>query len=68
MQCHYFTSASSWYLTAEKGDTALTFYNRERETTTFDNDFDTDAIKQKVRFRVSAGCPQWQGVWGTLGP
>ncbi|HEY1645038.1 MAG TPA: Mu-like prophage major head subunit gpT family protein [Candidatus Saccharimonadales bacterium] len=68
MQCHYFTSASSWFLTADKMDTALTFYNRERETTTFDNDFDTDAIKQKVRFRVSAGCPQWQGTWGSMGP
>jgi hypothetical protein len=68
MQSHYLTSASSWYLTGNKGDTALTFYNRERENTSFDDDFDTDAIKQKTRMRVSAGCPQWQGVWGTQGP
>lgn len=68
MKCSYFTSASSWYLSADKANTAATFYNREKETTTFDNDFDTDAVKQKVRMRISAGCPQWQGLWGTQGP
>lgn len=68
MQSHYLTSASAWFLTGPKTETALTFYNRERENTSFDDDFDTDAIKQKTRMRVSAGCPQWQGVWGTQGP
>lgn len=65
---HYLTSASAWYLLAEKRDTALTFYNRERENSKFDDDFDTDAIKQKTRMRISAGCPRWQGIFGTQGP
>jgi hypothetical protein len=68
MQGHYLNSASTWYMLADKKDTAMTFYNRERENTKFDDDFDTDAIKQKTRMRISCGCPQWQGVWGTQGP
>jgi hypothetical protein len=46
----------------------LEVINREMPSTDFDDDFDTDAIKQKTRMRVAAWCPRWQGVFGTQGP
>ena len=64
----WLNSPSAWYLVAEKKDHALQVLHRERPTTDFDDDFDTDAIKQKTRLRMSAWCPRWQGVWGTQGP
>jgi len=68
MSTPYLTSGSAWFLTAEKKDTALTVYMREGSNTKFDDDFDTDAIKQKTRMRMSAFCPRWQGIWGSQGP
>jgi hypothetical protein len=64
----WLNSPSSWYMSADKADTALEVINREAPTTDFDDDFDTDAIKQKTRMRVAAWCPRWQGLFGTQGP
>lgn len=64
----WLNSPSAFFLAAEKGDHAARVYHRERPTTEFDDDFDTDAIKQKTRFRMSAGATRWQGLWGTQGP
>jgi len=55
-------------MVAEKEDETLTVYHREKPKTTFDDDFDSDALKQKIRMRMSAGATRWQGVWGTQGP
>ena len=68
LEVPWLNSPSSWYLVAAKSDHALTVLHRERPSTDFDDDFDTDAIKQKTRCRATAGSPQWQGVWGTQGP
>lgn len=68
LEVPWLNSPSAWYLTTEKKDHALQVLHRERPYTDFDDDFDTDAIKQKTRFRMSAWCPRWQGVWGTQGP
>jgi len=64
----WLNSPSAFFLVAAKADHSLRVYHRERPTTEFDDDFDTDAIKQKTRLRMSAGATRWQGVWGTLGP
>lgn len=68
MQGHYLTSASAWFMLTDKKDHGLTFYTREAPHTSFDDDFDTDAIKQKTRMRISSGAAQWQGTFGTNGP
>lgn len=64
----WLNSPSAWYLVARKTDHSAQVLHRERPSTDFDDDFDTDAIKQKTRLRMSAWCPRWQGVWGTQGP
>lgn len=64
----WLNSPSAWFLVTGKQDHSLRVYHRERPSTDFDDDFDTDAIKQKTRLRMSAGATRWQGVWGTQGP
>ena len=65
---HYLTSGSAWFGFADKKKTSLTVFNREAPSTRFDDDFDTDAIKQKTRMRMSAFCPRWQSTFGSNGP
>lgn len=65
---HYLTSGSAWFGFAQKDYTALTLWMREKPNTDFDDDFDTDAVKQKTRMRISASCFRWQGTFGSNGP
>jgi len=65
---NYLTSGSAWFGFADKQYTALTVWMREKPNTDFDDDFDTDAVKQKTRMRMSASCFRWQGVFGSNGP
>jgi hypothetical protein len=64
----WLNSPSSWFLVAAKADHSLKFIHRIKPTTDFDDDFDTDAIKQKTRCRMTSGAARWQGVWGSMGP
>lgn len=68
LEVPWLNSPSAWFLVAEKQDHSLTVIHREKPSTDFDDDFDTDAIKQKTRLRMAAACPRWQGVFGTQGP
>lgn len=68
MEVPWLNAAASWFLAAEKEEHTLRVYHRERAKTDFDDDFDTDALKQKTRLRMSAGSTRWQGVWGSMGP
>lgn len=68
LEVPWLNSPSAWFLVATKADHTLTVINREKPNTDFDDDFDTDAIKQKTRCRATSGSPQWQGVWGSNGP
>jgi len=68
MEIPWLNSASAWFMSAEKEDQTLVVYHREKPKTTFDDDFDSDALKQKIRLRMSAGATRWQGVWGSNGP
>jgi hypothetical protein len=65
---NYLTSASAWFGFVEKKMHTLEVFMRESPSTDFDNDFDTDAVKQKTRMRMSAWCPKWQGTFGSNGP
>jgi hypothetical protein len=65
---HYLDSASAWYGFVDKKYHALKVWMREKPTTDFDDDFDTDAVKQKTRMRMSASCFRWQGTFGSNGP
>jgi hypothetical protein len=64
----YLNSPSAWGLITDKKYHSLTFYTRRAPETTFDDDFNTDGIRQKVTMRISAGADVWQGVWGSDGP
>ena len=68
LEVPWLTSPSAWFLVAQKEDHSLRVYHRERAHTDFDDDFDSDALKQKIRLRISAGTTRWQGVWGSNGP
>jgi hypothetical protein len=64
----YLQSSSAWFMLAAKEHTALEVIMRESMKTSFDSEFDTDAVKQKVRMRMAVWCPRWQGIWGSNGP
>jgi len=68
LEVPWLNSPSAWFLVAAKRDHSLKFISRERPSTDFDDDFDTDAIKQKTRCRMTSGAARWQGAWGTQGP
>lgn len=68
MAIPWLTSAGAWFLATDKKYHSLTVFMREKPSTDFDDDFDTDAIKQKTRMRMSAFCPRWQGLFGTNAP
>lgn len=67
MVCHYTTSQGAWFMLADKIYHFLTVFMRQQPKDTFDDDFDTDAIKQKVTMRMSAGATDWLGTWGSNG-
>lgn len=68
MISHYTTSQGSWWLIADKKNHYCKVYMRQQPKMTFDDDFDTDALKQKTTMRMSAGATDWPGVWGSDGP
>ena len=67
MTCHYLTSQSAWFAVSEKKNHSLNFFTRRAPEDSFDDDFDTDAIKQKTTMRISAGASDWLGTWGSNG-
>lgn len=64
----YLTSQSAWFLFADKKNHSLNYFVRQAPRQSFDDDFDTDAIKQKTTMRISAGATDWLGTWGSNGP
>jgi len=68
MVSHYTTSQGAWFLLSDKKYHYLKFYMRQAPKMTYDDDFDTDAIKQKTTMRISAGATDWLGTWGSNGP
>jgi hypothetical protein len=52
---------------ADKRFHYMKVYMRQAPRSTYDDDFDTDAIKQKTTMRMSAGATDWLGTWGSNG-
>jgi hypothetical protein len=68
MVSHYTTSQGAWWIISDKQYHYLKVFMRQAPKSTFDDDFDTDAIKQKTTMRMSAGATDWLGTWGSNGP
>ena len=64
----YFTSASAWYAVCDKSQHQLKVFERKQLDEDYDDDFDTDATKQKAKMRFSVGASHWMGTWGSNGP
>jgi hypothetical protein len=65
---HYFTSASSWFLTGNKDEHRLMFYERQPIYCDKDRDFDQQALKFLAIARYSAGADTWINTYGSAGP
>jgi hypothetical protein len=65
---HYATSTSAWFASCGKENTQLKFFRRKPVDVDYDDDFDTDSIKQKSKTRFSVGASHWMGIWGSNGP
>ena len=66
--CHYFTSASAWFVATDKESHQVKFFDRHPIDTDYDDDFDTRSTKMLSFQRFSAGATSWPGVWGSNGP
>jgi phage major head subunit gpT-like protein len=63
----YLTDPDAFFIAADKEDTELRFYWREKPNTIHDLDFDTRSIKTAMWFRMSAGWSGYLGVSGSPG-
>lgn len=68
MVCHYLTSQSAWYVLCDKNNHQLKFFWRHKPDSDYDDDFDTQALKQISKMRFSVGATHWLGTWGSNGP
>lgn len=64
---HYFTSPHAWFLRTNIPE-GMTMWWRERPEFSQDNDFDTKNAKAATYFRMSVGCPDPRGIYGSNGP
>src|SRR5271157_252605 len=65
---NYFTAPNYWYMTSEKQDHRLMFYEREPVYFDRDRDFDSQALKVIAIARYSAGADTWLNTFGSAGP
>lgn len=63
---HYLTDPDAWFVLTDCMDGLKTFNRRPLEITQ-DNDFDTENLKYKATFRVSAGWSNARTVYGSAG-
>lgn len=64
---HYFTSAHPWFIRTNCPD-GLMFFWRNRPMFDQDNDFDTKNAKAASYMRLSVGCTDPRGIFGSNGP
>jgi hypothetical protein len=65
---HYLTASGPFFVTAEKSETRLKFYWRDRPLTESQDDFDTKSAKYSLWCRFVAGATHWTGFAGSNGP
>ena len=63
----YLTDPDAWFISADKEDTELRFYWREKPNTLHDVDFDSRTVKTAIWLRYSSGWSDFYGVFGTPG-
>ena len=64
---HYFTSAHAWFLRTNCPQ-GMQFFWRDQPQFDQDNDFDTKNAKAASYFRMSVGCTDPRGIFGSNGP
>jgi phage major head subunit gpT-like protein len=65
---NFLTSASAWFVVADKSQHRLRMFERQNMEQEMDDDFDTLAIKHIGYDRFSVGADTWFGAWGSNGP
>jgi hypothetical protein len=63
----YLTDADAWFLLAEPGSHNIRSYWRERPNVMHDFDFESTAMKLKIRARWKRGWSDYRGSYGTNG-
>lgn len=63
----YLTDPDAWFILADKEDTELRFYWREKPSSVHAVDFETRAIKTAMWYRHSVGFNSFYGVYGCPG-
>jgi len=64
---HYFTSPHAWFVRTNAPN-GMTFFWRDRPAFDKDNDFDTKNAKAASYMRLSVGCTDPRGIFGSNGP
>ena len=64
---HYFTNPHAWFVRTNIMD-GMTFFWRDRPMFDQDNDFDTKNAKAATYMRLSVGCTDPRGIFGSNGP
>ena len=64
---HYFTAPHAWFVRTNAPE-GMTFFWREQPDLAQDNDFDTKNAKALTYFRMSVGCTEPRGIYGSNGP
>jgi hypothetical protein len=64
---HYMTDTNAWFLFADKGDTDVWLFWREKFTTDAADDFDSGDGKIKGYMRLNTGYGEPRGTWGSSG-
>lgn len=63
----YLTDTDAWFVLADKEDTELRFYWRERPSIFHDVHFDSRSLKTAMWMRFIVGFNGYLGVWGSAG-
>lgn len=64
---HFFTAPSAWFVRTNCPN-GMTFFWRSKPQFDQDNDFDTKNAKAATYFRMSVGCTDPRGIFGSNGP
>jgi hypothetical protein len=64
---HYFTSPHAWFIRTNAPN-GMTFFWRDEPMFDRDNDFDTKNAKAASYMRLSVGCTDPRGIYGSNGP
>ena len=63
----YLTDSDAWFLMASPEEHNVRKYWRERPNVMHDWDFESSAMKVKIRARWIKGHSDWRGAWGSAG-